>query len=1151
MKLSLIITLVTSMSVTASVFPQSVKLDLTVENMAVKDVLKVVESKTNFRFFFSDDFRAMDKTVSLALQNTSLEKIMDAILNSTSATYKVLDNNIVVISPFSIQQQKISGKVTDGTTGEPLPGVSIGIEGSTGGAVTDIEGKYTITLPSTNAVLIFSFIGYNTEKIAVNDKTTIDVGLIPDIKSLQEVVVVGFGSQKKVNLTGSVGIVDSKAIEARPVQNAVQALQGTVPGLNISSGSGGALDQAANFNIRGIATIGKGSTGSPLILIDGIEGDLTAINPQDIDNISVLKDAASSSIYGSRAPFGVILVTTKKGKAGKTVINYNNSFRYSSPVLLPKEMDSYTFAQYFNEANRNSGYGDFFDAAWLQRIKDYQDGKLGNKTTIPNGTHWADYGGANDNIDWYKEVYANWVPSQEHNLSANGGNENITYYVSGNFLGQTGLIKINPDKYQRYTATAKINAKLSKIASIGYNGRFIRTDFNRPATLTNSLSSDLGRQGWPILPLYDPNGYLFSAPSPVLGLRDGGRDKTQSDWYYHQLQLVLEPLKGWRILGDLNYRTNDVFRHWDSQTYYNHDINGVPYAYGNQTSNIHEEATRSNYFNPDLYTEYSKSLGNHNFKAMVGFQSELYKTRFFSAERNGIADPSIVALNATTGTDASGKIVAPSINGTYGDWSNTGFFGRLNYDYKGRYLLEANLRYDGTSRYQSDLMWNWFPSVSVGWNIANESFWNNLQEYVGMLKIRGSYGALGNQNTTDFYPTYSVMPLKAASGNWLVNEVKPNITSIPGLVSTTLTWEKVRTWDLGLDFGAFKNRLTGTFDYFTRFTDNMVGPAPELPVVFGAKVPVTNNTDLKTYGFELSLGWNDRLHNGLEYSIRVTLADSRTKIINYPNPAGSIDFNSWTNPTYYRAGEMVGEIWGYQTVGIAKTDQEMLDHLAALPNGGQKAVGSYPTLGAGDIMYADLNGDGKIDKGSQTESNHGDLKIIGNNTPRYNFGIDLSSNWKGFDIRAFFQGVMKRDYYQDSYFFWGAWKWGIWWSSGLKDHLDYFRGDANNPLGQNLNSYYPRPEFGYDHNQQPQTKYIQNAAYIRLKNLQIGYTIPFTITKKVGIEKLRVFVSGENLWTFTKMAKMFDPETIDGGWNNSGNVYPLSKVLSFGLNVNF
>lgn len=1041
------------------------------------------------------------------------------------------------------QQFAVRGIVKD--VSGPMPGVSVKVIGSSTGAITDANGAFRVRA-AKNAKISFTFVGYRTQIVDLQTRTIsgtgdyiLNVTLLPEENSLEEVVVVGFGTQKKVNLTGAVGTVDSKALADRPVQNATQALQGLVTGLNISQNNG-SLESTASINIRGTGTIGTSSS-SPLILIDGMEGSINTINPQDIENISVLKDAAASAVYGSRAAFGVILVTTKKGKSGKLQVNYNDNFRQTAPVLLPKMMDSYTFALYFNDAGINGGSAPHFNAERLQRIKDYQDGKI-TTTIIPNTAtgKWADgYDDGNANVDWYKAMYRDHDFSQEHNVSLTGGSDKTKVYLSGNYLDQNGMMKFNRDFYNRYSVTAKINTEIAPQLSLNFSTRFLREDYQRPADLTDAFYSDLGRQGWPTLPLYDPNGFLFGAPSPALNMAEGGKDKSQKDWLYQQIQLVFEPIKGWRTFGEINYRTRDDFRHWDSQATYNHDINGNPYPY-RSSSNVYEYGYKEGYFNTNIYSEYSKTVAQkHNFKIMGGFQSELTKYHDVSAQKNGIIVPSIPTLNTTSGIGSDGKVVAPSVSGQYQNWAIAGFFGRLNYDYAGRYLLEGNLRYDGSSRFRGDKRWNLFPSISGGWNIARENFWKNYVSVVNTLKVRASYGELGNQNTNDWYPTYVVMPVGSANGSWLINNAQPNTASAPGLVSSTLTWETIKSRDVGFDIGLLNNRLTGSFDWFNRKTLNMVGPAPELPVTLGTSVPQTNNTDLKTQGFELELAWTDRLKNGLGYNARFILSDYQTTVTRYPNATGSL--------STYRAGQKLGEIWGYSTVGIAKTQEEMDAHLATLSNG-QSTVGT--SWAAGDIMYEDYNKDGKFDAGSSTESDSGDWHKIGNSTPRYSFGIDLSADWKGFDFRTFFQGVIKRDYWQGSYFFWGATN-NIWWSTGMVYHEDYFRNDPDHPLGLNLDSFYPRPVFGTSKNQQVQSKYLLNAAYIRLKNIQLGYTLPVQLTRKFGCQRLRAYISGENVWTGTKMAKMFDPETVDGGSSGNGNVYPLSKVWSLGVSVTF
>ena len=1174
MKLVIILLTTTFLQAGAEGYAQRVTIN--VKNASIEQIFESIQQQTGYDFLYNSAHLRDAKLISLNVRNVELLTVLKACFADQPLDYQIENTTILVtkkMAPRSdksedeaepeVQDREVTGRVTN-TRGEPLAGVTVAVKGRTAASTTNTQGYYRLTIPNEVAVLVFTSVGYSPQESTIGASNTINIVLKEFVSDLEGVVVVGYGTQKKVNLTGAVSTVDAKTFESRPVQNAVQALQGVVPGLNISQVSG-EVGLTPNINIRGIATIGEGSSGAPLILIDGMEADLNTINPQDIKSISVLKDAAASSIYGSRAPFGVILVTTKKGSTGRATINYNGNVRSSSPILVPDMVDSYTFALYFNDMMMNSGKAPYFDQVWLQRIKDFKDGNLPMNTyngkqypmtavQRPGSNEWATYDGGNDNVDWYDALYKSSTLAHEHSLSVSGGTENTTYYASVNYLGGPGLMKMGGDHYDRIAGTAKINARLSKIASLSYIGRFTRATFDKPQTYRGRNDFWFAEQAWPMLPLYDPNGYLLSAPSAALFIVDGGRQNQMNDKIYQQLKLTIEPLKDWKIFADFNYSMTDVFNHIDVQKLYNHDINGDPLLYDGNSS-VSEDMNRANYFSPNIYTEYSRSAGDHNFKLMAGYQSEIYKYRSIAARRNGIIVPSLPTINTTSGSDNNGNPVSPTISGDYLNWSTQGFFGRLNYNYNEKYLFEANLRYDGTSRFRSDRRWGLFPSVSAGWNISHEAFWKDLEQYINNFKIRGSYGELGNQNTSSFYPTYSVMGIGTANGSWLINGTLPNTVYPPALISSSLTWEKVRTYNIGVDLSFLKNRLTASFDHFVRYTDDMVGPAPELPVILGIAVPKTNNTNLKTYGVELELNWEDRLSNGLGYNVRFNLADSRTTILEYPNPTGNIGYTNdgmgYIRYTAYHPGERYGDIWGYTTIGIAKTQAEMDAHLAKLTNGAQTALGT--NWSAGDIMYQDLNGDGKIDAGANTINDHGDLSVIGNITPRYSFGFNLGADFRGFDFSVFFQGVMKRDYFNNGYMFWGAGR-SMWESTVLKQHLDYFRDDPNNPLGLNIDSYYPRPETperwdGYmGKNKFVQTRYLQNAAYVRLKNINIGYTLPHATTRKIGISRLRIYFSGENIWTGTKLTKIYDPELVD---NPTGNAYPLSKVLSFGVNVFF
>lgn len=1053
-------------------------------------------------------------------------------LASWSGASDVAENRTVLV------QQSVSGTIKD-TNGEPLVGVSILEKGTTNGVSTDVNGNFTIRLSNPNATLSLSYIGYVAKEVAVSNQNVLNITMEEDGTELEQVVVVGYGTQKKVNLTGAVSTVDAEQLESRPVQNVGQALQGLVPGLNLqTAGLGGELNQNLSFNIRGGGTIGAGSSASPLVLIDGVEGNMNSINPQDIENITVLKDAAASAVYGSRAPFGVILITTKSGKSGPARVNYTNNFRWSRPLGLANMMDSETFAYYFNEAALNGGEAVKFSDEVLERIKQFKNGEI-DYGTVPNNTgdRWQYYTGSNANTDWFKEQYKTAALSHDHSLSVSGGTEKSQYFVSGNYLDQGGLTRHAGDNFKRYSLNGKVSTDISEYIKLSYNNRFVREDFTKATHMNDLFYHNIARR-WPTVPAKDPNGY-YSDPSEIAQLRDGGRVINQTDYLTQTLRLAANPIEGWNIVADASYRTTNYNNHTDVRPAYAYDVEENPYAVAvgwNSPgySSVYEYNRKDSYFATNVYSDYAFTLNDdHNFKVMAGFNSELNKYRTLAASGSGLIVPSQPTLNTATS-----QLLAE--DGQYQHWATAGFFGRLNYNYKEKYLLEINGRYDGSSRFLRDQRWNLFPSFSAGWNVAKEDFWT-WDDKIQMFKLRASYGELGNQATNNWYPFYQSLPFSANAGGWLLSGTRPNIASAPGLVSTLLTWERVTSWNFGLDVAMLQNRLNMTLDLFKRKTIDMVGPAPELPAILGTGVPRFNNADMESYGFELELGWSDRIGE-FGYSVRGVLSDDQQRITRYPNENGDL--------SQYYDGRKWGEIWGYTTVGIAKTQAEMDAHLA---NVNQSNIGN--NWGAGDIMYADLNGDGKIDGGNNLLSDHGDISILGNSSSRYRFSLDLSADYKGFDARVYIQGVGKRDYMPNGPYFWGA-QGGMWQSAGFNNHMDFFRDESSNMVKEgfadiNLDSYYPKPYFNTNKNFQTQSRYMQNAAYLRVKNIQLGYTLPDLVTEKVGLSRVRFYISGENLFTATSLSDIFDPETIAlSGWND-GKTYPLSKVYSLGINVNF
>ena len=802
--------------------------------------------------------------------------------------------------------------------------------------------------------------------------------------------------------------------------------------------------------------------------------------------------------------------------------------------------NSYEFVNLFDDAEYNGSGKHLYTDEYRQFVYDFMTGKSddyiwGNGS----GGKW-NYDYSANNVNWLKEYYRNTAPSQEHNVSVSGGSDKMTYYLSANYMTQEGFMRYGTEDYDRYTITAKISAQLTKALKVDYSNRWVRTDYERPTYMNDDFYNHILRRARPVRAVYDPNGYLMSDINYIGVMRDGGRHNEQKDAMAQQLKITVTPLKNWNIIGEMNIKTDNNWNHWEQFVVYSHYKDNPENTYTALTSankdQVSEYSLKTTYLNPTVYSNYNFSLKEkHNFTVLGGFQAEIMKYRDMEGARTGLVTTDLPVLNLTTDADSY------TLKGLYKNWKNAGFFGRINYDYNGKYLVEGTLRYDGSSRFRRGNRWILTPSFSLGWNVARENFWEKLADVVEVFKLRVSYGELANQNTTSWYPTYQTLGVTTNGGKWLQNGALTSVASVPGLISTSLSWEKIKNTNIGFDFGALNNRLTGSFDYFWRKTKNMVGPGVELPAILGATVPSTNNTDLTTFGWELSIGWRDKVGE-LGYGVKLNISDNQTRIDKYPNPTNSL--------SKYMAGELTGDIYGYTTIGIAKTQEEMDAHIASLPKGGQTAIGSK--WEAGDIMYADINGDGKIDNGSNTLDDMGDLKKIGNNTPRFRTGITLDAQWKGFDFSMFWQGVLKRDFDpgENSMVFWGTTGSGQWWSTSFKDHMDYFRAeDTASPLGANVNAYYPRPLFN-NKNHKTQTAYLQNAAYMRLKNLQLGYTLPKSLINKIGLQNVRVYVSGENLLTITGLSDTMDPETAGIG-KQGGTVYPLSRVYSFGLSVNF
>lgn len=1060
------------------------------------------------------------------------------LLSAMAAGNAYAASPIPVAGAMIAQQNGTCTGVVKDAAGETIIGASVVVKGTTNGTITGLDGDFSLSNVKKGSVIQISFVGYLTQEVTWNGQP-LTVTLKDDTQTLEEVVVVGYGVQKKVNVTGAVSMVGEETLKARPVANVSQALQGAVPGLNLSVNSnGGMLDNTMNINIRGTGSI-NGSD-NPLILIDGIEGDLNTLNPNDIESVSVLKDAASASIYGSRAAFGVILITTKSGKEGKVKVSYTGEVRFSTATQLPDMVNSLQFAEYWNTASKNSGGSNQFSDETMEKMKNFFEGKYTDPTkeeyygASHSGNNWNNYTGSFANTNWFDEFYKKNVPSTQHNLSISGGTEKINYMVSGSFLINNGLMRHGHDELDRYNMTSKISGKLADWARFEYSTRWVRQDYEKPQYLSGLFFHNIARR-WPTCYPIDPNGH-WADGMEIAELEEGGIYTSDKDEFTQKLRFTFTPIKGWNITAEGAMRTLNQKSTTSEIPVYHYRVDGSMYkrnsGYSTETY-YSDDRYRENYYAINVFTDYSLSLQEkHNFKALVGLNYEKFENDDMWASGTNLTVSTMPYLSQALSNKKNSD--------SYYHRAVAGYFGRLNYDYEGKYLAEFNIRYDGSSRFLADKRWAWFPSVSLGWNIAKETFFEKLAKDISSLKLRASWGQLGNTSAeyssfSHWYPFYQQQAIGAANSSWLINGERNNTASLPGIINTQLTWETVETYDLGFDFTALNGRLTGTFDWYTRTTKDMVGPAPVLGSVLGTNSPNTNNVDMRTNGWELEIGWKDRIGK-LGYNVNFNLSDSKSKILKYPYDG---DFNNQSYSGYYN-GKELNEIWGYTTHGIANTEAEMNSWLEKnKPNWGSN-------WGAGDIMYADLNDDGIVNSGAGTLGDHGDLKVIGNTTPRYRMGIKLGLDYMGFDFSAFFQGVLKRDWAFGSGdpYFWGA-TGNMWQSACFKEHLDYWRED-------NQNAYYPKPYLagGITKNQAVQTRYLQSAAYMRIKNMQLGYSIPTSLLGKAGISSCRVYVSVDNLLTISGMSNVFDPEAMSGGWG-SGKLYPLQRTWSVGLSLNF
>lgn len=1056
-------------------------------------------------------------------------------------------------SPTAIAQSlSITGKVIDKSNQEPIVGASVLIEGTTNGIITDLDGQFVLSNVPSAANLVISYIGYTTQTLPVKGKTNFNVALIEDSETLDEVVVVGYGVQKKVNLTGSVFSVKGNALERRPVSDATQSLQGIVPGLVVNSPNAGRPGSTGTLTLRGQGNLSNDA--NPYILVDGIEMSLSDVNPNDIESISVLKDAAACAIYGARAAYGVILVTTKKGEDGKTRINYQGTVGWSAPTVLPDMVNSYEFAKFWNAGCTNAGtprlYSDEKLALLQQYIKDPSSVdpwfELPKNATMNPAFENSELGVGN--TDYFDLHYKDWAFKQNHNISLSGGGKIAQYYISGGYYSEDGALRYADMDFSRYNFASNVTSQITDWLKLKLNTKFMHSVNNTPfgdgglgdGGLGEGFYHSLARFRPTVSPV-DPNGH-FTELSLIPYLQSGTYTNTQNDHLNLTAGFEIQPLKNWFIFFDYTYKLMNTEYEALNKSPLIYGADGVSTSKGVRAEiDVYPDGKftrsygRTRYQSINLYTNYLFTLAdNHNFTLMGGYQEEDNSYSYMKNAITGLYSTS----NPNAGMGTGDKTVLDTRNG----WATRGFFGRINYNYDGRYLVEFNGRYDGSSRFAKDNRWGFFPSASLGWNIVREKFMMPVTNVVSNLKLRASYGLLGNQAGADLYTFASIIDLNQKGlGKYIFADGRHIYTIAPKVVNPNTTWEKIESRNIGLDFGFFDNALTGSFDVFQRDTKDMLGPAEDFPDFFGAIAPETNNASMRNRGWELVLNFRGRIGKDIEYSIGGSLSDATAVVTSYKG--GN------TNPAenWYK-GKKVGEIWGYRADGLIQTQEEADEYNKTYD---LSFISSIPWT-PGDVKYRNLDGNNKIDNGLNNLNDMGDMTVIGNTTPRYQYTINGSISWKGISVSAMFQGVAKRDWNPNGTYFWGSDSYAQ--VTVFKEHLDYWSET-------NKDAYYPKP---YIHTlngvipfankiKTTSDRYLQNAAYCRLKNLTISYEIPSTWMKKVGLQRTQVYFSGENLLTFTPLKGMFDPEAIftknNSTWNEAGKNYPMNKVISFGLIV--
>lgn len=1110
-----LIAIILFFSALLSAAPLYGQISVTFKDVPLMEALSTLENKSEYSFFYSNMLPDKDARVSIDAKDKSIEFILDNIFSNLSISYEINGHQIVLSEDKKEDKNtsyKASGVVVD-SAGEPVIGAGVVIEGSTNGTITDVDGRWELVVPSTTTKIVISSLGYKEQIVAAGSASARTVTLQEDSQMLQETVVVGYGVQKKVNLTGAVAMVNSEEMNARPISSVASGLQGLLPGVTVVNSSSQPGQANTTIRVRGVGTIGNSN---PLILIDGIEGDISSINPEDIESVSVLKDAASSAIYGARAANGVLLVTTKKLAAGKdavTKINFSAYAGIQTPTRLPEMCDAIEFMTLDNEARKNVDTAD----AWLPEDFD----KVRNNTD-PN------YFG---NTDWIGQVLKKVAPQQNYSLSLNGTLGNSGYMLSYRYFDQSGLTVGNSTGETRHNLRFKINTKLIDRVTLSSNLGYTTTKVISPVS---SLTSGGGAiytamRIAPNVPVRYTDGtwaYGGGNTNPVAILRDGGRAKTDADELSIMEVVKVDILKGWDVSATYNVTSYNGLKDILKKTItFNNPQDGSTYSYQspNSIKNIDYRHNQQTFI---LQTNFDLNFGKHNVSGVVGMSQEWYTSRSFEASRTKLIteqDPTLNLGDPQTMSNAS----------SYSSWAIRSGFGRVSYNWNERYLLEGNLRYDLSSRFHKSNRSGLFPSVSAGWRISEENFMAATRTYLDNLKIRASWGMLGNQYVgSSNYPYLSVLQVYTSG----VSMIGANATT--GYVQSTLSnpnlsWEKIKMLDLGFDLAMFSNRLTFSFDWYNKDTDGILLKL-NYPAQMGAKPSEQNAGKVNNKGWEMDLNWRSQAGEFM-YGIGFNLSDVKNKIVDLGGNAPDLSGNQ-----IRMVGYPIDAFYGYIADGLMTPEDFKINnpetHTYNLPNIPVILGNRYQP---GDIKYKDLSGPDGVPDGRITPEY--DRTVLGSSIPRYTYSVRGNLGWRGIDFSFVLQGVGKC-----SGFLEGSARHALQDMAAYpqKVHLERYNVVTN----PNPKASYPRLTYNTGFNQNTfSTFWLEDASYLRVKNVQLGYTFPEKWMKKARIDNFRIYASADNLFTFSKFFYAYDPETPV----SRGGYYPLVKTVVIGVNLTF